>query len=399
MRWSGSTRRAPLSPFRSPDPDVSLVGLLLTVLAGRTIPVPLPESLVSRVRAVTVTETDEERSAFTLVLDAGRSGPTAALDTPVLTGSPLTAGARVVLVVTLGVVPTVLMDGIVTTVELSPGDGPGSATLTVTGEDVSLLLDREEKDVEHPAQDDHLQVLAILGPYATAGIAPMVIPPQVLDPPLPTERVPTQHTTDLRHIAALAARHGHVAYVLPGPAPGTSTFYWGPPVRVGLPQPALSVDLGAQTNVRSAPTFRVDALSPVTVTGEVQDPQTGEATTVTATASLRPPLSAEPLWATADTRTLVLRESGTGTASAFGRAQAEVDRAVDAVVGEGEIDGARYGAVLRPRGLVGVRGAGWSHDGLWYVRRVVHELAPGAYIQRFTIAREGYGSTVPAVVV
>ena len=61
---------------------MSLVGLLLTVLAGRTIPVPLPESLVSRVRAVTVTEIDEERSAFTLVLDAGRSGPTAALDSP-----------------------------------------------------------------------------------------------------------------------------------------------------------------------------------------------------------------------------------------------------------------------------------------------------------------------------
>ena len=69
------------------------------------------------------------------------------------------------------------------------------------------------------------------------------------------------------------------------------------------------------------------------------------------------------------------------------------------MVGEGEIDGARYGAVLRPRGLVGVRGAGWSHDGLWYVRRVVHDLAPGSYRQQFTIAREGYGSTVPAVVV
>jgi len=53
--------------------------------------------------------------------------------------------------------------------------------------------------------------------------------------------------------------------------------------------------------------------------------------------------------------------------------------------------------VLRPRALVGVRGAGWSHDGLWYVRRVVHHLAPGSYRQQFTIARDGYGSTVPAV--
>jgi hypothetical protein len=70
-----------------------------------------------------------------------------------------------------------------------------------------------------------------------------------------------------------------------------------------------------------------------------------------------------------------------------------------AVVGEGELDGAVYGAVLRPRGLVGMRGAGWTYDGLWYVRKVVHEIAPGSWTQKFTIAREGYGSTVPAVVV
>ena len=57
---------------------------------------------------------------------------------------------------------------------------------------------------------------------------------------------------------------------------------------------------------------------------------------------------------------------------------------------------ARYGAVLRPRGLVGLRGAGWSHDGLWYVRRVVHDLAPGSYRQAFTLARDGLRLDRPA---
>ena len=66
---------------------------------------------------------------------------------------------------------------------------------------------------------------------------------------------------------------------------------------------------------------------------------------------------------------------------------------MDAVVGEGELDGARYGAVLRPRGLVGLRGAGWSHDGLWYVRRRRPRHGAGLYRQKFTLAREGYGST------
>ena len=374
-------------------------GVRLTVLAGPTIPLPLPGPITARLRSAQVTESDEERSAFTLTFDAGRSGPLGALDTPLLSGSPVAVGARVVLVVTFGALPTVLMDGIVTALELTPGDAPGSATMTATGEDVSVLLDREERDGEWPALDDYPQALAILAPYAAQGIVPMVIPPADMDPPLPVERVPTQHETDLRHLVTLAGRHGYVAYVIPGPVPGTSQFYWGPPVRIGLPQPALSVDLGPVTNVVSPPSFREDLMSPVTVDGVVQDPTTGAAMPVTAKASLRPPLAALPLWAVhaGDVRKRRLRESGTSTVAAFARAQAQVDLAADAVVGEGELDGARYGAVLRPRGLVGVRGAGWSHDGIWYVRRVEHDLSPGAYRQKFTVAREGYGSTVPAV--
>jgi hypothetical protein len=373
-------------------------GLRLTVLAGATIPVPLPADLTARLRSVRLRESDEERSAFTLTFDAGRSGPLAALDTPALQGSPVSAFARVVVVLTLGVVPRVLIDGIVTEVQLTPGTEPGSATLTATGEDVSYLLDRVEVDAEYPALDDYPQVLAILAPYAANGIVPMVIPPLDMDPPLPIERVPTQHATDLAHLTDLAGRHGYVCYVIPGPVPGTSTFYWGPPVRAGVPQRALSVDLGPDTNVTSM-RFRTDALSPVLVDGSVQDTQTGAQLPVRTAGSLRPPLAALPLWAVyqGNVRRRKIRESGTGTTSTLARAQAEVDRSIDGVVAEGELDGARYGDVLRPRGLAGVRGAGWLHDGLWYVRRVEHELVPGSYTQRFTLAREGYGSTVPAV--
>jgi hypothetical protein len=378
---------------------MALPGLLLTVLAGATVPVPLPEPVVSRLRSVKVTETDSERSAFSLSLDAGRSGPLAAFDNPLLTGSPLQVGARVVLLVTLGAVPTVLFDGIVTQTALTPGDRPGNATFDVQGEDASYLMDIEERDVEYPALTDYLQVLAVLGPYAAQGILPAALPTPVSEPSLPTEQVPVQQATDLRHLASLADRNGYVAYLMPGPVPGTSSFYWGPPVRAGLPQPALSIDLGAQTNVLSAPTFKTDAVGPVQVTGAVQDPATGQTVPVQARASLRPPLAAVPLSAVTQVRTRRLRESGTGTATATGRAQAAVDASADAVVGEGELDGARYGSVLRPRGLVGVRGAGWSYDGLWYVRQVVHELAPGSYRQKFVIAREGYGSTVPVVAV
>ncbi len=380
---------------------MALSGVLLTVLSGATVPLPVPPDMVAAIRSVTVTETDKERSAFTLVVDAGRSGPLAMLGAPVLSDPSFALGNRIVLVLTTGAVPQVLMDGIVTQTEFTPGSGADEqATLKVTGDDVSYLLDVEERDVEYPALTDYLQVLAILAPYAARGILPLAIPPLSFDVTLPIESVPSQHNTDLRHLQELATRNGHVTYVTPGPLPGTSTFYWGPPVRVGLPQPALSVGLGAQSNVRGTPKFSTDGLAPVTVTGSVQDARSGDTNPVQAMTSLRPPLAAIPLSAVATPRTRTLRESGTTTTTATARAQAAVDSAADAaVVGEGELDGAVYGAILRPRGLVGLRGAGWTYDGLWYVRKVVHEIAPGSWTQKFTIAREGYGSTVPAVVV
>ena len=37
----------------------------------------------------------------------------------------------------------------------------------------------------------------------------------------------------------------------PGPAPGMSRAYWGPQIKVGPVQPALSIDMDAYTNVES----------------------------------------------------------------------------------------------------------------------------------------------------
>ncbi|MBD5788258.1 hypothetical protein IF650_19025 [Cellulosimicrobium terreum] len=378
---------------------MTLLGVHLTVLAGPTVPVPLPPDVTARVRELVVTESDSDRSAFTLTLDAGRSGPTAALDTSVLTTSPVRANSRVVVVLTMGAVPIVLADGIVTETELVPG-GPGQpAELRATGHDLSVLLDRHEVSAEHVGLDDMLQVGAIAAPYLAQGVVPQVVPPPALDPPLPIERIPTQQGTDWEHLEVLAAHHGFVVTMVPGPAPGTSTLYWGPPVRIGVPQPALSVDLGAHTNVTGSPRFRQDVLGPELLEGQVQDPRLGAVVPVRTVGSLRPPLAALPVWAVhqPDVRTRQVRDSGVPATTALARAQAGTDASIDCVEATGSLDGGRYGSVLRPRGLVGMRGAGWSHDGLWYVRKVEHRIARGSYTADFTLVREGFGSTVPVV--
>ncbi len=63
----------------------------------------------------------------------------------------------------------------------------------------------------------------------------------------------------------------------------------------------------------------------------------------------------------------------------------------------GELDALRYGAALRPRGLVGLRGAGFSNDGVYYVKRVTHRIKRGEYKQSFSLTRDGHGSLTPVV--
>ena len=61
-----------------------------------------------------------------------------------------------ILTVVFNAMPTVLMDGVITNQQFSPGNQPGTATLTLTGEDVSVMMDLEKKRAEHPAQSEVL---------------------------------------------------------------------------------------------------------------------------------------------------------------------------------------------------------------------------------------------------
>ena len=66
----------------------------------------------------------------------------------------------------------------------------------------------------------------------------------------------------------------------------------------------------------------------------------------------------------------------------------------DAISGSGSLDVLRYGHVLRPRMLVGVRGAGLAYDGLYYVDSVTHNIKRGEYKQNFTLSRDGLISLI-----
>jgi hypothetical protein len=170
-------------------------------------------------------------------------------------------------------------------------------------------------------------------------------------------------------------------------------------VRVGIPQKALSVNLGPNSNVTSLD-FQYDGLAPTFVSGQVQDRMSNQTMPVQTFASTRPPLVSQPAWLTQMiSRRRQFRHSGLNTIQAFARAQAETDASNDQVItATGELDAAVYGSLLKPRTLVGLRGAGYSYDGFYYVKRVTHTIGKGDYKQSFTLTREGLGAISPVVI-
>lgn len=377
---------------------MSLLGTHLTLLVGPNVPVPAPPAFLEAIESVTVTHSDEGRSGFQIMFRAGRS-PTDILDYGLLSSPLLRPFNRVIVVIIFGAVPQVLMDGMITDQQFGPSNQPGESTLTVTGEDVSVMMDLEEKSEEHPAQPEAVIALKLIAGYAQYGMIPMVIPPPSIDVPLPTERIPVQQGTDLGYLQQMAARFGYVFYVTPGPAPLTNTAYWGPPVRVGVPQKAISVNMGPNTNAEIS-SARYDSLVSNFVTGQVLDRRVNQVMPVQVFASTRLPLVSEPAWATqSQVCTRQFRQSGLDTMQAFTRAQAEIDASTDRVIEvRGDLDAARYEALLQPRGLVGLRGVGYSYDGLYYVKSVTHDIRKGEYRQSFTLTREGLGAISPAVI-
>ena len=377
------------------------LGTHLTLLIGPTVAVPAPPTLTEALESVEVTHSDEGRSGFQIVFKAGRDLVTGLLDYPLLSLPLLQPFNRVVLMVTFSGVPSVLMDGIITHQQLSPGTEPGTGMLTVTGEDVSVMMDTEEKSAEHPAQDETVIANKIIASYAQYGIIPTVIPPPVIDPPIPTERTPVQQGTDFQYLQEMAARYGYVFYITPGPAPMTNMAYWGPPNRLDVPHRALSVNLGAATNVDSID-FQYDALEPTFVSGSVQDRLTNQAIPVETFVTTRlPPMSLFPAWLVnqPNLRSTRFRQSGLNVMQAYARAQGSTDASMDHIVtATGELNALVYGGVLRARGVVGVRGAGFSYSGLYYVKSVTHTLSLGEYKQQFTLTRDGLGSLTPVVI-
>ena len=370
-------------------------GLYLTLLAGPMVPVPAPKPLIDALTSVEVEVSATGRSGFQLTF-------TLADDSILQTFFLLAAAApvpllRVVLMVTFGGLPQVVMDGIVEHNEVVPDAMRGSSKLIISGHDLSVLMDLVDfTGLPFPGLTPDLRVLTILGKYAAFGIIPEVIPVITPDIEVPVQKIPTQKGTDFAYINQLAQEAGYVFYVQPGPVPGTSQAYWGPQVKVGVPQPALNVNLDAWTNVESL-NFHYNPKTAVLPIVYIQDP-----TTKIPIPILIPPITPlnPPLGLAVATPQKIQPIPDTAKlspAQALMIGMAKASDSADIVTGEGTIDVLRYGQILNARTLVGVRGAGLAFDGLHYVDTTKHHIKPGEYKQDFTLRRNALISNLPLV--
>lgn len=379
-----------------------LKGVNLTLMIGPAVPVPVSQSVLDALTSVTVTSASgDTASGFELVFTLSNKSP---LHTVFL----LSAGAmppivRVIIMVTFNSSPHVLMDGVILNQEVSPGGNNGHSILTIKGKDLTALMDIIDfSGIPYPAMPKFAQVALILAKYAALGIVPLPIPEIVTDIPIPITHIPQHQGKDLGHIRKLAYESGYVFYLDPGPAPGMSVAYWGPEIKVGVPQPALNINMDAHTNVESL-RFTFDKERKKTPVVYIQEEMTKavipipipDITPLNPPLGLIPPIPPKlvPLGDELSDTTYVFRSPLQAVMAGL----AEASRSSDAVFGTGMLNVVRYGRILKSRQLVGVRGAGLAFDGLYYVKRVTHSIKRGEYKQSFELARNGLVSTISGV--
>jgi hypothetical protein len=370
-------------------------GFYLTLMMGGFNASPVPQVVIDALTEVQVNSSAGGQAGFQLKFTWGKNAPLAQLHA----SGFFDPRQRVIIAVTVNGATEVLMDGIITKQDLAPAGQAGKSTLSITGLDLTALMDFIDlTGIPYPALPTFVIVEMILAKYAVLGIAPIAIPPILALINNPLEKIPKQVGTDYAYVKSLASKTGAMFYLDPGPTPGRSTAYWGPDITklFGSVQPAISIDFDASSNL-DALSFSYDGTLAVNYLVTFIEPNTKIPIPVPL-----PSLDLIRMAYAANAPTPLKYEQLTPAASddPIGTALAALGKMFDdpdVVTGSGSLDVLRYGQVFKARQIAAVRGAGAYYDGKYYVKSVTHSIKRGEYKQNFTLARGGLGSTVSTV--
>jgi hypothetical protein len=368
----------------------TLKGVTLTLLMGPVAVAPAPRAVVDALESATATQAVGQRSGFQLTFAFSKTSPIAQALLPAGYFDPM---IRVILVATLNGLPKVLADGPIKRVDVTASTHPGEYKLVVTGEDVSGYMDIVDlTGLPYPAMPPFARVALMMAKYAAFGVIPLTIPAPFSSTASPTEKYAQQQGSDFEYADKLAKDAGYEFYMTPGPAPGMNTAYWGPQIRVGLPQPALTIDFDQAAQTESA-SFTADGNLSVLPYAFIKVANVSIPVPLPSIDILKPPLAARPVIPTK------LKLISTERMTPLEAAQAMLAKRgeADPVTASGSVDLVRYGRPIDARSLIFVRGAGLAHDGIWFVRSVSNALGRGSWRQTFQLSRDGLVSLTPRV--
>jgi hypothetical protein len=376
-----------------------LKGIHLTLLIGPVVPIPAPRIVIDALDSVEVRTAAGSASGFELKLRINSKSELNQIFLIATGGaaSPVTPPLRVMMIVTMNSFPHVLFDGVMTQVDVQAGQNNSPGQISIKGEDLTRVMGTFDfSGLPFPAMPIEARVALICAKYAAYGVIPLVIPTLFQDFPIPIERIPAQQGTDLAYLQQMAREVGYVFYVETGPAPGTNIAYFGPEIKLGVPQPALNIDMDAHTNVESL-NFSFDPTKGVLPIVFIQNQQTRVPIPIPIPNinPLQPPLGALP--APISNVTMLRDTAKLNPMQAISRGLAKAKESQDAVSASGSLNVLRYGRMLKARQLVGVRGAGLAYDGLYYVQSVTSTLKRGEFKQTFNLTRNGLISVTPRV--
>jgi hypothetical protein len=371
-------------------------GFYLTLMMGSFNASPVPRAVIEALTDVQVSSTVGSQGGFQLKFTIGRNAPLAQLHN----SGFFDPRQRVIIAVTVNGQTEVLMDGIITKQDLTPSSAAGKSVLTVTGLDLTALMDFIDlTGIPYPALPNFLIVDAILAKYAVLGVIPVAIPNAIPSFKNPLEAFVKQQGTDYSYIQALGSSTGWIFYLDPGPTPGRSLAYWGPDLSkmFGGMQPALSINLDASTNIDSL-SFSYDGTLATQYLVTVIEPHSGVPIPVPV-----PNIDIFKSGLGKHAPTPLKSEQGPKGEGNYSLADAalwavgKLFASSDVVSASGQLDVLRYGHVFKARQLAAVRGAGDYYDGKYYVKSVTHNIKRGEYKQSFSLARGGTGSSVSTV--
>ncbi|MFZ1547113.1 MAG: hypothetical protein WAT12_08420 [Candidatus Nitrotoga sp.] len=374
-------------------------GIHLTLMIGPIVPIPVPQMVMNALDSVQVTTAAGSASGFQMSLQFNSKSElnTFFIIAGAMNSGPATPPLRVMLIITINGTPQPLFDGVMTNVEVHAGSNGSPGTVTVTGEDLTKIMDMLDfSGLPYPAMPIEARVALICAKYAAFGLIPLIIPVLFPDIPIPVVKIPAHRGTDLQYIQQLAEEVGYIFYIEPGPVAGTNIAYFGPEIKVGVPQPALNVDMDALTNVENL-SFSFDPTKGVLPIVFIQNQLTRIPIPIPIPNinPLQPPLG---LLSTPISNLKILKDTAKmNPMQAISRGLNEAKKSQDSVSANGSINVLRYGRPLKARQLVGVRGAGIAYDGLYFVNSVTSTLKRGEFKQSFNLTRNGLVSITPRV--